>query len=109
VPVPAVPPLRTPVTGSIVAVPVPGTKDQVPPEAEFVNVVVLPAHTLRLPPIAPGAALTVTASDDVQPVAGFVAITDPAPTVAPATNPGLRTVRTVIGVADQVIPPVLQV
>lgn len=80
-----------------------------PPPAEFVNVVVLPEHTFRLPPMVPGAALTVTASDILQPVDGNVATTEPVPTPAAATNPGLNTVSTVIGEADQVMPPELLV
>lgn len=106
---PAVPPVSTPVTASIVAVPVPETNDQVPPEAELVSVVVLPEHTFNVPPMVPGAALTVTAIDDEQPVEGNVAITDPIPTPAPATNPGLSNVSTEGGVADHVMPVELQV
>jgi hypothetical protein len=41
---------------------------QVPPVVVLVSVVVCPAHTIGVPPIAAGEAITVTTIDAVQPV-----------------------------------------
>jgi hypothetical protein len=86
-------------------VPIAGlTLVQEPPLAELVNVVVWPAHTLSVPPIAPGKALTVTTTVDGQvPADGHVMVAVPADT--PPTRPGLSIDATNGLLLDQ--PPAL--
>jgi hypothetical protein len=64
--VPEALPVRTPVTGLIL--PIAGLLlNQVPPGTVLVNAVVLPTHTLVMPPIGDGASVTVTVITDEQP------------------------------------------
>ena len=52
---------------------------QLPPDAPSVSVIVYPAHTPVGPPIAPGAALTVNTTDELQPPANvYVMVLVPA-------------------------------
>jgi hypothetical protein len=63
--VPPAIPVRIPVVASIV--PLAGVRlDHDPPLAELVSVVVCPAHTFSVPPIAPGTAFTVTMIVELQ-------------------------------------------
>ncbi len=89
-------PVSTPEVGCTVATLV-VLLDQVPPVVELVSVVVAPWHTMAVPDIPAGDALTVTffVTDPMQPapvVTVYVIVAVPAP--VPVTTPDVPTVAT---------------
>lgn len=100
--VPAVIPVATPVVALIDMLPL-GVL-QVPPAGVALSVVLLPIHTVKVPLIVPGAALTVTTAEVLQPPAVYTTVAVPA--LLPPMKPGLSNVATVVGVTDHV-PPVV--
>jgi hypothetical protein len=100
--VPVAMPFTTPDDEPMVATPV-LLLTQVPPVALFVKVVVPPTHALSVPPIAPGAAFTVTTDVAKQPPGKVYVIVDvPAPTAL--TTPEALMVATVVVALCQVPP-----
>jgi hypothetical protein len=102
--VPAVIPVATPVVASIVMLPL-GVL-HVPPAGVALRVVLLPIHAVSVPLIVPGAALTVTTAEVLQPPAVYTTVAVPGAT--PPIKPGLSIVAIVVGVIDHV-PPVVVV
>ena len=100
--VPAVIPVATPVVALIDMLPL-GVL-HVPPAGVALSVVLLPIQTVSVPLIVPGAALTVTTADVLQPPAVYTTVAVPA--LFPPIKPGLSSVATVVGVTDHV-PPVV--
>ena len=100
--VPDVIPVATPVVGLILMLPL-GVL-HVPPAGVALSVVLLPIQTVSVPLIVPGAALTVTTADVLQPPAVYTTVAVPA--LLPPMKPGLSSVATVVGVTDHV-PPVV--
>ena len=66
--VPAVPPVTTPDVDTVAVVLLPVL--QVPPVVVSVNAVVIPSHTVGVPPIVAGSAFTVTFAVAAQPLTG---------------------------------------
>jgi hypothetical protein len=97
-------PVTTPVAGSTVATPV-ALLLHVPPDDASVSVVVIPIHTVLLPPMDTGAATTVTATlaPAAQPVE-YVMFATPPP--VPVTTPPAVTVAILV-LSEFQLPPVL--